>query len=80
VVVDGTGVPSNTQPSVEYDEVNPGYFGTIGIPIVAGREFTHADDQNAPHPAVRVHQEPTGLTPVKKWELQAIEMQSPQGG
>jgi len=37
---------------VEYNEVSPGYFATTGIPIVAGREFIPADDQDAPPVAV----------------------------
>ena len=32
---------------MEYNEVSPAYFRTLGIPLVSGREFTPADDANA---------------------------------
>jgi predicted permease len=32
---------------VEYNEVGPDYFTTIGIPLVSGREFNRADDEKA---------------------------------
>jgi macrolide transport system ATP-binding/permease protein len=35
------------QPTADYNEVSEGYFTTIGIPIVFGREFTRSDDENA---------------------------------
>ena len=47
VAVDGYQVPPEEQPTVEYNEVGENYFATMGIPMVAGREFTRADDQNA---------------------------------
>jgi putative ABC transport system permease protein len=45
IAVDGYQRPPEEQPTVEYNEVGPGYFTTIGIPLVSGREFTRADDE-----------------------------------
>jgi putative ABC transport system permease protein len=39
-------------PTVDYDEVGPNYFSTMGIPLVAGRDFTRDDDESAPQVAV----------------------------
>jgi predicted permease len=44
IAVDGYDTPIDERPIVDYDEVGPGYLATIGIPLVAGREFTQADD------------------------------------
>ena len=35
-------------PSAFYDSVTPSFFGTLGIPLIAGRTFTEADDRDAP--------------------------------
>ena len=45
--VDGYQPPPDEQPTVEYNEVGPDYFVTLGIPLVSGREFTPADDDKA---------------------------------
>jgi putative ABC transport system permease protein len=47
IAVDGFDVPPDQQLSAEYNEVGPGYFATLGIPMIAGREFTRADDPAA---------------------------------
>lgn len=33
--------------TVEFNAISPGYFGTVGIPLVAGREFTRVDDDKS---------------------------------
>src|SRR5215470_1470544 len=49
VAVDGYTPPPNESPVVEYNEVGPDFFVTLGIPLVSGREFTRGDDdKNAP--------------------------------
>jgi macrolide transport system ATP-binding/permease protein len=45
IAVDGYDVPPEERPTVEYNEVGPDYFATMGIPLVSGREFTRADDE-----------------------------------
>ena len=52
IVVDGYQPAPDEQPSVEYDEVGPGYFSTLGIPVVSGREFTRGDNETAPPVAI----------------------------
>jgi putative ABC transport system permease protein len=40
-------VPEGTQaPSTEFNRATPGYFQTLGIPLLAGRDFTDADNAN----------------------------------
>jgi predicted permease len=47
IAVDGYQPPPEERPTVEYNEVGPTYFATMGIPLVSGREFTRADDEKA---------------------------------
>ncbi len=47
IAVDAYNVPPEEEPTVEYNEVGPGYLATMGIPIVSGREFTRADNESA---------------------------------
>ena len=43
------GVPvSASVPDEEFRVVTPNYFGVLQIPLLQGRDFTVADDQNAP--------------------------------
>jgi macrolide transport system ATP-binding/permease protein len=52
IAADGYEPPPDEQPSVQYNEVGPGYFATIGIPLLSGREFTRADNETAAPVAV----------------------------
>ncbi len=47
-------VPGSAQASVKVvaDRAGPGFFGMIGMHVLAGREFTWLDDQKAPRVAV----------------------------
>ena len=46
----------NEDPDVDrnsrYNQIGPGYFSTIGMPLLAGREFTQADGAGAPRVAI----------------------------
>ena len=52
IVVDGYQPSANERPEVEYNQIGPSYFTTMGIPLSSGREFTRSDDENAPPVAI----------------------------
>jgi len=52
IAVDGYQPPPEEQPIVEYNEVGPGYFAIMGIPVLSGREFTRSDNETAAPVAV----------------------------
>jgi predicted permease len=52
IAVDGYHPPLEEQPTIEYNQVSPGYFATLGIPLLSGSDFTRTDDENAPPVAI----------------------------
>src|SRR5215510_775617 len=52
LAIDGYQLAPNEQLNSSYLEVAEDYFKTLGIPIVAGREFQRTDDENAPPVAI----------------------------
>ena len=53
LVIDGRRVPSdNGKGNLRYNEVGPGFFKTLGIPILQGRGISSADKKGAPNIAV----------------------------
>jgi predicted permease len=49
VTIDGFHAPADQPPSVDLDVVTPGFFATLGAPLVLGRDFDAGDrgDSNA---------------------------------
>ncbi|HEX6465137.1 MAG TPA: FtsX-like permease family protein, partial [Vicinamibacterales bacterium] len=43
VRVEGSTVPEALRPTAGWQVVKPGYFATLGLPLVAGRDFTEED-------------------------------------
>jgi macrolide transport system ATP-binding/permease protein len=52
ISVVGYVLAPDEQPTVEFNSTSPGYFATVGIPILYGRDFTRADDERAAPVAV----------------------------
>ncbi|HEY0511234.1 MAG TPA: ABC transporter permease [Thermoanaerobaculia bacterium] len=52
ILVDGYQAAPDEQPAVEYNEVDPAYFATLGIPLVSGHDFATTDTEAAPLVAV----------------------------
>ncbi len=45
--IEGQPVAETNRPQAGYSWVEPGYFRTVGIPLIKGRDFTAADDLRA---------------------------------
>ena len=59
---------NDADPNARFNEVGPGFFGKMGVPLIAGREFTDRDDLTAPKVALVnetfVHRFLEGRSPV----------------
>ncbi|MEO6727256.1 MAG: ABC transporter permease, partial [Blastocatellia bacterium] len=45
--VEGRNIPKGEQPSSHFRAISADYFGTMKIPLLAGRDFTERDDENS---------------------------------
>jgi predicted permease len=59
VAVDGYQIQPGEAPTVDYTQIGPGYLRTLGIPLMAGREFT-GDDNETSDPVAIVNEPMAG--------------------
>jgi macrolide transport system ATP-binding/permease protein len=52
IAVDGYQPAPDEQTSVDFNQVGPAYFATLGIPLLSGREFSRDDDADSPLVAI----------------------------
>jgi predicted permease len=52
VSVEGFEKGPDTDANSRFNEISPGYFRTLGVPLMSGREFTDADIASAPKVAI----------------------------
>lgn len=52
VFVEGFDTRPEADHGTQYDEIGAGYFRTLGIPLISGRDFTAVDSEQAPKVAI----------------------------
>jgi predicted permease len=52
VAIEGRPVIPDADASFYFDRIGPGYFRTLGIPLLAGREFARSDTEGMPKVAI----------------------------
>ena len=52
ITIEGSKDLSSEDSHVNFDPVSPGYFSTLGVPLLAGREFNEGDGPGKPKVAV----------------------------
>ncbi|MGE5205475.1 MAG: ADOP family duplicated permease [Chlamydiota bacterium] len=52
VAIEGFANAPGELPTLDYNQVGPGYVATMGIPLLSGREFTRADNEAGPPVAI----------------------------
>ena len=52
VHIEGASKEANTNADSMLNEIGPGFFGKMGVPLLAGREFTERDTLGAPKVAI----------------------------
>jgi putative ABC transport system permease protein len=45
--IEGPPTPMGSRPTADFNAVEPNYFRTLHVPLLAGRDFTESDDSNS---------------------------------
>lgn len=55
IEIEGEPTPPGSRPTADFNAVEPGYFRTLGVPVLQGRDFTEFDDLKSPPVAIINH-------------------------